>query len=51
MRVLLGGGKGGGGNVAVVLAQRAPRCVRAPVKKVHCIYKSFIMNYTMVYLK
>lgn len=25
------------------------RC--APAQKVHCIYKSFIMNYTMVYLK
>lgn len=24
---------------------------RAPAQKVHCIYKSFIMNYTMVYLK
>lgn len=23
----------------------------APTQKVHCIYKSFIMNYTMVYLK
>lgn len=31
-----------------LLAQRARG---APVQKVHCIYKSFIMNYTMVYLK
>lgn len=30
------------------LAQRARG---APAQKVHCIYKSFIMNYTMVYLK
>lgn len=30
------------------LAQRARG---APTQKVHCIYKSFIMNYTMVYLK
>lgn len=30
------------------LAQRARD---APAQKVHCIYKSFIMNYTMVYLK
>lgn len=30
------------------LAQRARG---TPAQKVHCIYKSFIMNYTMVYLK
>lgn len=37
-----------GGATAWLLAQRARD---APPQKVHCIYKSFIMNYTMVYLK
>lgn len=37
-----------GGATAWLLAQRARD---APLQKVHCIYKSFIMNYTMVYLK
>lgn len=36
------------GKPTWMLAQRARG---APVQKVHCIYKSFIMNYTMVYLK
>lgn len=39
--------KGGVGRRGC-LAQRARG---APAQKVHCIYKSFIMNYTMVYLK
>lgn len=39
-----------GGPDVVVLAQRA-RARDTPAQKVHCIYKSFIMNYTMVYLK
>lgn len=42
-----GEAKGGRGADAL-LAQRAHG---APAQKVHCIYKSFIMNYTMVYLK
>lgn len=37
-----------GGATAWLLAQRARD---SPLQKVHCIYKSFIMNYTMVYLK
>lgn len=37
-----------GENRRGCLAQRARG---APAQKVHCIYKSFIMNYTMVYLK
>lgn len=37
-----------GGATTWLLAQRARD---SPLQKVHCIYKSFIMNYTMVYLK
>lgn len=38
----------GGRGADALLAQQARG---APAQKVHCIYKSFIMNYTMVYLK
>lgn len=38
----------GGRAADALLAQQARG---APAQKVHCIYKSFIMNYTMVYLK
>jgi len=41
-------GEGKGESRRGCLAQRARG---APTQKVHCIYKSFIMNYTMVYLK
>lgn len=34
---------------ALVARTTGARCAR--LQKVHCIYKSFIMNYTMVYLK
>lgn len=39
-----------GGPDVVVLSHNG-RARDTPAQKVHCIYKSFIMNYTMVYLK